>query len=145
MRPREPPDRDSSAPPVKRTRPAVVPPSPVQATNNRHSSSYKQDEEDDIQEVMPVKSEPREPNPPNTAVTPVDSSYQEDRADQSGSGGQLVLDETYQEDSYDYGDYGEGYDDNSGIIGRSPCLCVLVPEILLFRLCSSGGKTKSPG
>ena len=123
-RPREPPDRDSSgAPPVKRPRPAVIPPSPVQqqTTNNRHSSSYKQDQEDDdIQEVVPVKAEPRDHAPPNTAVAPVDTSYQDSGADQSGSGGQLALDEAYQEDSYDYGDYGEGYEDSSGIIGMSP-------------------------
>jgi hypothetical protein len=129
VRPREPPDRDSSsavAPPVKRPRPAVIPPSPLQqqtvVTNNRHSSSssYKQDhEEDEIQEVTPVKSEPREAGPVNTAVAPLDA-YQDPRGEQSGGGdggGQLALDEAYQEDSYDYGDYGEGYEDNSGIIG----------------------------
>ena len=128
VRAREPPDRDTSAPPMKRPRPAplppVIPPSAVQqaASNNRHSSSYKQDheevEEDDIQEVMPVKSEPRDPVPSNTAVAAVDTSYRDAAgADQSGGGGQLALDETYQDDgNYDYGDYGEGYEDSSGII-----------------------------
>ena len=129
VRPRDPPDRDTSAPPMKRPRPTVIPPSPMPATNNRHSSSYKLDhDEDDIQEVTPVKSEPRDPVPSNTAVAPVDTSYEDSRGDQSGSGGgQLALDENYQDDSYDYGgDYGEGYDDNSGIIGMSPCLTCLV-------------------
>ena len=132
VRSREPPDRDTSGPPMKRPRPAVIPPSPVQATNNRHSSSYKQDqEEDEIQEVIPVKAEPRDPVPPNTAVAPVNTSYQDTEADESA--GQLALDENYQDDSYDYGDYGEGYEDSSGIIGRSPCP-LLYGTITVLRL-----------
>jgi hypothetical protein len=128
VRAREPPDRDTSAaPPIKRPRPAVIPPSP--AANSRHSSAYKQDhveeEEDDIQEVMPVKAEPRDPVPSNTAVAAVETAYQ--GADQSGGGGgQLALDETYQDDgNYDYGDYGEGYEDSSGIIGMAPCIIII--------------------
>jgi hypothetical protein len=127
VRAREPPDRDNSAPPIKRPRPAVIPPSP--AANSRQSSAYKQDhveeEEDDIQEVMPVKAEPRDPVPQNTAVAAVDTSYRDAAgADQSG-GGQLALDETYQDDgNYDYGDYGEGYEDSSGIIGMAPCMII---------------------
>jgi hypothetical protein len=88
------------------------------ASNNRHSSSYKQDhveeEEDDIQEVMPVKSEPRDPVPSNTAVAAVDTSYR----DAAGAGGQVALEDEYQDDSYDYGEYGEGYEDSSGMIGE---------------------------
>ncbi len=116
VRPREPPDRDTSAPPVKRPRPAVIPPSPVQTTNNRHSSSYKQDEEDDIQEVIPVKSEPRDPVQSNTAIAAVETSYQDVGA--THAGGQVALEDEYQEDNYDYGDYGEGYEDSSGMIGK---------------------------
>jgi hypothetical protein len=52
-------------------------------------------------------------------MAPVDSSgaaaYQD--SDQgAGSGQQLALDDQYQDDSYDYGDYGEAYDDGSGMI-----------------------------
>jgi hypothetical protein len=128
VRSREPPDRDTSAPPMKRPRPAplppVIPPSAVQqAANNRHSSSaYKQDhveeEEDDIQEVMPVKSEPRDPVPSNTAVAAVDTSYRDAAGAGGHTGGQVALEDEYQDDSYDYGDYGEGYEDSSGMIGE---------------------------
>ncbi len=128
VRAREPPDRDTSAPPLKRPRPAalppVIPPSAVQqaASNNRHSSSYKQDhveeEEDDIQEVMPVKSEPRDPVPSNTAVAAVDTSYRDAAGAGGHTGGQVALEDEYQDDSYDYGDYGEGYDESSGMIGE---------------------------
>jgi hypothetical protein len=86
------------------------------------------EEEDDIQEVMPVKAEPRDPVPQNTAVAAVDTSSYRDAAgaDQSGGGGgQLALDESYQDDgNYDYGDYGEGYEDSSGIIGMAPCIII---------------------
>jgi hypothetical protein len=130
VRAREPPDRDTSAPPMKRPRPAPLPPvipssAAVQqaASNNRHSSSYKQDheevEEDDIQEVMPVKSEPRDPVlPSNTAVAAVDSSYRDAAGAGGHTGGQVALEDEYQDDSYDYGDYGEGYEDSSGMIGK---------------------------
>jgi hypothetical protein len=86
------------------------------------------EEEDDIQEVMPVKAEPRDPVPQNTAVAAVDTSSYRDAAgaDQSGGGGQLALDETYQDDgNYDYGDYGEGYEDSSGIIGMAPWIIII--------------------
>ena len=117
VRPRDPPDRDTSAPPMKRPRPTVIPPSPMPATNNRHSSSYNQDQdEDDILEVTPVKSEPRDPAPSNTAIAPIDTSYQEVGASQAG--GQVALEDEYQDDSYDYGEYGEGYEDSSGMIGK---------------------------
>jgi hypothetical protein len=128
---REPPDRsDSGAPPSKRPRPAVAPaPSPVQITNNRSShhggggggggggGSYSNDD-DDIQEVVPVKAEPRDATPASvTAMAPVDASAAYQDTDQgSASGQQLALDDQYQDDSYDYGDYGEGYDDGSGMI-----------------------------
>ncbi len=136
VRVREPPDRDTSAPPMKRPRPAalppVIPPSAVQqaASNNRHSSSaYKQDhaeeEEDDIQEVMPVKSEPRDPVPSNTAVTAVDTSYRDAAGAGGHTGGQVALEDEYQDDSYDYGEYGEGYEDSSGMIGKKQLAFVL--------------------
>ncbi len=135
VRAREPPDRDTTAPPMKRPRPAalppVIPPSAVQqaASNNRHSSSYKQDheevEEDDIQEVMPVKSEPRDPVPSNTAVAAVDTSYRDAAGAGGHAGGQVALEDEYQDDSYDYGEYGEGYEDSSGMIGKKLCLFFL--------------------
>jgi hypothetical protein len=100
------------------------------ASNNRHSSSaYKQDhaeeEEDDIQEVMPVKSEPRDPVPSNTAVTAVDTSYRDAAGAGGHTGGQVALEDEYQDDSYDYGEYGEGYEDSSGMIGKKQLAFVL--------------------
>jgi len=120
-RPREPPERDP-VPPPKRPRPSPVP----QVSAPR--PSY-QEEEDDIQEVVPVKSEPRDtfapaPSPhlqqPSMShtVAPVDPQpmYQ-DQGMQDQGHGTVALDDTYGDESYDYGQYGEGaYDDGSGMI-----------------------------
>lgn len=84
--------RDSqmpSEPPAKKSR-AVAPEAP----------SY----DDDIQEVLPVKSEP------GAGPTAGASHY-----DVSQDQNQVALDDQYDE-SYDYGQYGEGYDDGSGMI-----------------------------
>jgi len=97
IRPREP--QVSSEPPVKRSRPSVPAPAPS-------SSSYQSYQDDDIQEVVPVKAEPG-----TVASQPVghyDAAGQQDN--------QVALEEQYDE-SYDYGQYGEGgYDDGSGMI-----------------------------
>merc|ERR1719322_1700356 len=119
-RPRDPPERDP-VPPLKRPRPSPVP----QVAAAR--PSY-QEEEDDIQEVVPVKSEPRDtfahaPSPhqqPSMShtVAPVDPQpmYQ-DQGMQDQGHGTVALDDTYGDESYDYGQYGEGaYDDGSGMI-----------------------------
>jgi len=120
-RPREPPERDP-VPPPKRPRPSPIP----QVSAPR--SSY-QEEEDDIQEVVPVKSEPRDtfapaPSPhlqqPSMShtVAPVEPQpmYQ-DQGMQDQGHGTVALDDTYGDESYDYGQYGEGaYDDGSGMI-----------------------------
>jgi len=120
-RPREPPERDP-VPPPKRPRPSPIP----QVSAPR--PSY-QEEEDDIQEVVPVKSEPRDtfapaPSPhlqqPSMShtVAPVEPQpmYQ-DQGMQDQGHGTVALDDTYGDESYDYGQYGEGaYDDGSGMI-----------------------------
>ena len=86
VRPRE--SQMSSEPPSKKGR--VVPEVP----------SY----DDDIQEVLPVKSEPG-------AAPAAGASHYDGSQDQN----QVALEEQYDE-SYDYGQYGEGYDDGSGMI-----------------------------
>ena len=86
VRPRE--SQMSSEPPSKKGR--VVPEVP----------SY----DDDIQEVLPVKSEPG-------ATPAAGASHYDGSQDQN----QVALEEQYDE-SYDYGQYGEGYDDGSGMI-----------------------------
>jgi len=124
-RSREPPEREPGGPPPKRARPVPSTPTstPVQ-TNSRPpaaavaaptntASNY---EDDDIQEVFPVKSEPREANTPSTAMTTSNQNdYQDSSIVESGQG-QVALEESYQDDSYDYGNYEEGYDDGSGMI-----------------------------
>ena len=87
VRPRE--SQMSSEPPSKKGR-GVVPEVP----------SY----DDDIQEVLPVKSEPG-------AAPSAGASHYDGSQDQN----QVALEEQYDE-SYDYGQYGEGYDDGSGMI-----------------------------
>jgi len=88
IRPRDPPA--SSEPPVKRARPAPA------------SSTSYQSYDDDIQEVVPVKAEPGTAQ----AASHYDQGQQETA---------VALDDQYDE-SYDYGQYGEGYDDGSGMI-----------------------------
>jgi hypothetical protein len=56
--------------------------------------------------------------PSNTAVAAVDNSYRDAAGAGGHTGGQVALEDEYQDDSYDYGDYGEGYEDSSGMIGK---------------------------
>jgi len=118
-RPRDPPERDP-APPMKRPRPAApAPPTPAQSYQ-----SYDQD--DDIQEVVPVKSEPRDPTPMAVHHAPqIDTSHpvsqygvvQQQAAPAPMQQNQVALDESYGDESYDYGQYEDGsYDDGSGMI-----------------------------
>merc|ERR1712098_411165 len=84
-------------PPPKRPRPA-----PAQ------SSSYQTPavDDDDIQEVVPVKSEP------GGGIAADNSGYVGDQG-----AGAVALDDPYADENYDYGAYGEaGYDDGSGMI-----------------------------
>jgi len=116
-RPRDPPERDT-VPPPKRPRPAAPTPS-IQAQSFQ---SYDQD--DDIQEVVPVKSEPRDPAPAPMAVhhaPQLDSQYevvqQQQAAPTPMQQNTVALDESYADESYDYGQYEDGsYDDGSGMI-----------------------------
>jgi len=116
---RDPPERDPPViPPPKRPRPIattpqILNPAPVPR------SSYQQDD-DDIQEVVPVKSEPRDPPPPVHPLPPVESQqvvYQEEQGMvEEHDQGTVALDDSYADESYDYGQYGEGYDDGSGLM-----------------------------
>jgi len=114
IRTRDPPERDPVVPPPKRPRPA---PAPVQqiTTPNYHP------QDDDIQEVVPVKSEPRDPSPQATLqqspsigqpAAVYHSQQQSHQLVEDQDHGTLALDDTYDE-NYDYG-Y-EGYD-GSGMV-----------------------------
>lgn len=120
---REPPEREP-IPPPKRPRPAPV-----------ISQSYQQDD-DDIQEVLPVvKSEPRDntvatvsapdnsfvaqqpPQPQPTHSNNQSLQAQQQPAQEQGQDGALALGDSYADESYDYGQYDDGsYDDGSGMI-----------------------------
>jgi len=117
---RDPPDREPPViPPPKRPRPIsaapqIINPLPIQRP------SYQQQEDDDIQEVVPVKSEPRDPLPPQP-IAPVERQqvvYQQEEQSmvEDHDQGTVALDDSYAEESYDYGQYGEGYDDGSGLM-----------------------------
>jgi len=116
-RPRDPPERDP-VPPPKRPRPAA----PTPSIQTQSFQSYDQD--DDIQEVVPVKSEPRDPAPAPMAVhhaPQLDSQYevvqQQQAAPTPMQQNTVALDESYADESYDYGQYEDGsYDDGSGMI-----------------------------
>merc|ERR1711862_405598 len=85
------------------------------------------EDDDDIQEVVPVKSEPRDPVPMpptmSTAMAPVAdtaSHYQPEQVahnpmQQQPQANAVALDDSYADETYDYGQYGE-YDDGSGMI-----------------------------
>jgi len=120
IRPREPQERDT-VPPPKRSRPT---PTLVQQVG---AAPYQQASDDEIQEVVPVKSEPRDPMPQSvsqpTEIVPTPSTIQQPQAvyhaqpvGQDEEQGTVALDESYAvgEESYDYG-Y-EGYDDGSGLL-----------------------------
>ena len=101
-----PPDREAGAPPIKKSRPAqpLPPPAAPQTSTSRlhHAAS-----DDDIQEVVPVKSEPRD-TPAVASQQATSNEYQEDT-----SGTAVALQDNYQDDGYDYEGYSEGYDVDS--------------------------------
>jgi len=115
---KEPPDREQSGPaPSKRPRPV----STSQNLNNQTAvgrPSYPSQDDDDIQEVVPVKSEPRDPPAPQPLIPEErhqQAVYQEDQSMLGGQDqGTVALDDTYADESYDYGQY--GYDDGSGLV-----------------------------
>jgi len=95
-RPREPPERDP-VPPPKKPRPApALAPKAAPAPSYSAPAAY----DDDIQEVAPVKSEPRDAAPAAAQYEPA-------------QGGTVALDDygDYGDPAYDDGQYGEeGYD-----------------------------------
>jgi len=115
---KEPPDREHSGPaPSKRPRPV----STSQNLNNQTAvgrPSYPSQDDDDIQEVVPVKSEPRDPPAPQPLIPEErhqQAVYQEDQSMLGGQDqGTVALDDTYADESYDYGQY--SYDDGSGLV-----------------------------
>jgi len=108
-RAREPPERDQ-IPPPKRPRP-MPPNTPMQIPEQ--TQSFHQD--DDIQEVVPVKSEPRDPVPHPVVDQQVYHHQDQGMVDDQPQG-TVALGDTYEEENYDYGQYEEGYDDGTGMI-----------------------------
>jgi len=118
---RDPPESDIPAgiPPSKRPRQVTNTQNIVSQAPLQRPSYHAQEEEDDIQEVVPVKSEPRDPPPPQQ-VAPDERqrvAYQEDHGMMGGHDqGTVALEDAYGDESYDYGQYGEGYDDGSSLM-----------------------------
>jgi len=104
----QPPDREAGAPPAKKSRPsqplqtAPLPAPPTSSSRLHHEAS-----DDDIQEVVPVKAEPRD-TPVVASQQAASNQYQEE-----SSGTAVALQDNYQDDGYDYEGYSEGYDDSS--------------------------------
>jgi len=115
IRARDPPERDP-VPPPKRPRPIISTPQ-ISAPAPIQRQSHQPVEDDDIQEVVPVKSEPRDPPP--QPIAPVERQqvvYQEQQSMdmmEEQDQGTVALDESYAEESYDY--YGQ-YDDSTGMM-----------------------------
>ena len=98
-----PPERDP-VPPPKKPRPTPIAPKPSAAPSFAPPAPY---DDDDIQEVAPVKSEPRDPAP----APP--SQPQQPLYEAASEGGTVALDDygDYGDAAYDDGQYGEeGYD-----------------------------------
>jgi len=95
---REPPEREH-IPPAKKHRPAP---------HHHVSVPDLPPADDDIQEVVPVKSEPRDTL---TVPAPSEASYHHDSTE--AEGGTVAIQDSYAEDSYNYGG-GEGYEDQGG-------------------------------
>ena len=74
-------------------------PPPVQQTNSSRPANY----DDDIQEVVSVKSEPREATTPSTALATTTNQNDQDSSLVETGQGQVALEESYQDESYDYG------------------------------------------
>jgi len=99
---------------IKRPRPN---PQPTQTSVSHPIHSYQ---DDDIQEVVPVKSEPREHAPVPVAAPIAQQSYHHPQEqsliqDDQHQQGTLALEDSYADENYDYGQYEEGYDDGSGL------------------------------
>eukprot|EP00092_Neocalanus_flemingeri_P002020 GFUD01002157.1.p1 GENE.GFUD01002157.1~~GFUD01002157.1.p1 ORF type:complete len:362 (+),score=85.08 GFUD01002157.1:52-1137(+) len=100
--------------PQKTTRPKVYPDHQARATlpppNSAPSLNYHQEGiEEEIQEVLPVKSEPRD-LPPQPSYLPEEQHLQEQ--------GTVALDESYTvEESYDYQYEDTGYQENAAGMG----------------------------
>ena len=98
---RSPPPRDP-VPPPKRPRPAPPPPAPARTPQQVYRPQEQREEEvAEVQEVQTVKAEPRE-----------QQGYQENHESA------VALEDTYQEDYGDYGQYEgqyEGIDPNTGL------------------------------
>eukprot|EP00092_Neocalanus_flemingeri_P016564 GFUD01017924.1.p1 GENE.GFUD01017924.1~~GFUD01017924.1.p1 ORF type:complete len:343 (-),score=95.37 GFUD01017924.1:34-1062(-) len=107
-RARDPPERSEPPQPPKRPRPAP-PPAPRAAPPSYHP------DDDDIQEVVPVKSEPV-PLPPDTQthslthMAQVEQAYSTPQVDQMATG---VVADPNMEYGEEYGDYG-GYEGGDG-------------------------------
>merc|ERR1712112_763291 len=96
---------DSSQPPTKRPRPSVPSPSPnMNKDDHRQIQAFGEADDDDIQEVVPVKSEPRESS--NVIAPAPKPSYPAPSHSQALVNPQMDDSMSNYDDSYDYGDYG---------------------------------------
>ena len=106
------PDREPVPPPK---RPRQIPSAPV--PSNNHTV-----DDDEIQEVMPVKSEPRDPPAPTQPLPPTPQSLFSPQQQQSHTLAPADDDHTlaYPDDSYeDYGQYGDEQEYQGGMAGIS--------------------------
>jgi len=116
---RDPSSQDSSQPPTKKSRPSNAPSvnsqTPRQISKSPTIAKSPMPDDDDIQEVVPVKSEPNISNisgENSRGLPSVDPSNDFDDSSMIDPN-TVSLDDTYADDNYDYGTYEEGYDDNS--------------------------------
>jgi len=111
VREREPPERDPVPPPKKPRPPTLAPKPPAAAPTISHQPYNPVHYDDDIQEVAPVKSEPRDPVLPATPHQESSSLYESEQP--QGENTVALDDESYAEygdGAYDDGQYGEGFD-----------------------------------
>ena len=90
-------------------------PAQLQAVTDQHP----QYDHDDIQEVVPEKSEPRDPLPPPPSHVEEYTTHGQEMVaehdavqDTVDHGAVAPVHQSYAEDSHGYEDYGDGYDDS---------------------------------
>jgi BTB/POZ domain len=120
-----PPDPTGGQPPPKRPRPSVPPTASYSSSRTDGGGGSGDDADDDIQEVVPVKSEPREAAAvtaavagPVSAATAADNSYSNALVSEEG--------EAYDESYEDYGQYEQSFGGGEG--GSESALVDLGPD-----------------
>jgi len=107
--------------------PIQAPPKRVRHLENQNanlsSGIFGTNDDEDIQEVVPVKSEPREGVQVPESVHQTNNFHQNQNVEEMhvnvNQSGTLAIDDSYADEAYEYDQYGEVYDDGTGMLDNS--------------------------